>query len=191
MRTTITLIFTMVCCIALTVVAAGVHAEPATPAAPTKVYLPLLAGTPGVQTPEEQKAAGEVLALINAERARVGCGPLTMDQKLLAAAQGHSRDMATNNFFDHIGSGGSTVADRASAAGYGWGRVGENIAAGQRSAAEVTAGWMGSAGHRDNILDCSYVHTGIGYVYQADDKPLAGVGVPYYRYWTQVFAAPQ
>lgn len=176
-------------CIALGV-AAHAHADPAAPASATRIYLPLVTGLPGVQTAEQQQIAGRVLALVNAERARVGCAPLSMDVKLVAAAQGHSNDMANNNFFAHIGSEGSSVSERANAAGYSWGRLGENIAAGQSSPEAVMAGWMASPGHRDNILDCRYVHTGIGFVYQADDKPLGNNSVPYYRYWTQVFAAP-
>ena len=50
---------------------------------------------------------------------------------------------------------------------------------------------MSSAGHRENILNCAFVHTGIGYIYQANDTALAGVGAPYYHYWTQIFAAPR
>jgi uncharacterized protein YkwD len=189
MRIRIFPLLTLLACIALGV-AASAHADPAAPAGATKVYLPLVTGLPGVQTPEQQQMAGRVLALVNAERARVGCAPLSMDMKLVAAAQGHSTDMAINNFFAHIGSGGSSVSERANAAGYSWGRLGENIAAGQSTPEMVTAGWMASEGHRDNILDCRYVHTGIGFVYQADDRPLGNNSMPFYRYWTQVFAAP-
>lgn len=135
--------------------------------------------------------ANQVLALINAERARAGCGPLSSDPKLVAAAQAHSRDMATNNFFAHSGSGGSDMADRAETAGYSWRALAENIAAGYDTPEEVVKGWMQSDGHRRNILNCSYVHTGIGYVYQSDDAPLAGENWPYYRYWTQVFGTPR
>ena len=191
MRTTPTFLLTLACCIALALLAANASAQPATPAALTTVYLPLIVGTPGGQTAEEQLMAGSVLALINTERARVGCGPVSLNPQLVTAAQGHSKDMATSNFFAHIGSSGSSVAQRASAAGYNWTRVGENIAAGQSTPEAVVAGWMSSAGHRENILNCAFVHTGIGYIYQANDTALAGVGAPYYHYWTQVFAAPR
>lgn len=191
MRTTPTLLLTLACCIALAMLVANTNAQIATPAAPTTVYLPLLAGTPGDQIGEEQRVANSVLALINAERARAGCGPVSMNPQLVTASQGHSNDMATNNFFDHVGSSGGSVAQRASAAGYGWSRVGENIAAGQSTPESVVEGWLNSAGHRENILNCAYVHTGIGHVYQTNDTALADAGAPYYHYWTQVFATPR
>lgn len=168
---------------------AGAQSEPQATST-TTIYLPLLRGRSSVQTDEQRAMASQVLALINAERALVGCGPLSIDEKLTAAAQGHSADMAANNFFDHTGSGGSDVSDRASSAGYSWGMVGENIAAGYSSPADVFAGWKTSAAHLQNIHNCAYTQTGIGYVYQQDDAPLAGHSWPFYRYWTQVFATP-
>jgi uncharacterized protein YkwD len=174
----------------LTGTSAAQPAAPAAPAAPTTIYLPLLAGPSGLLSPEEQAMANQVLALVNAERAKAGCGPVGLSEQLTAAAYGHSRDMAQNNFFSHTGSAGTTVRQRATAAGYASSYVGENIAAGHTSADEVMGGWMESDGHRRNILNCAYRHIGIGYVYQSDDAPLAGANWPYFRYWTQVFGAP-
>lgn len=163
----------------------------ATPEATSRIYLPLLKGPAGIQTPDEQAVAAQVISLINAERARAGCGPLAADPRLTAAAQGHSEDMAANDFFDHRGSAGTTVSDRVTAAGYTWRRVGENIAAGYQGAAAVVAGWMESPDHRANILNCAYAHTGVGYVYDPGDGTLDDGDGPYFRYWTQVFAAPR
>lgn len=191
MRYASTIIMTfVVCMLALATLAHTVQAEPL-PAAPTTIYLPLITGASGIQTAEQQAVAAQVLALINAERARGGCSALTTDQKLTAAAQSHSRDMASNNFFDHRGSTGSMVGDRVTAVSYSWRSVGENIAAGYGDAAEVVAGWMASPGHRASILNCAYVHTGIGYLHDPNDGKLADGDGPYYRYWTQVFGAPR
>jgi uncharacterized protein YkwD len=178
-------------CIALFCLAGSASAQSDPQASASRLYLPILRGGSAIQSAEEQGMANRVLELINAERTKAGCKPLSSDGKLTLAAQNHSRDMATNDFFDHSGSSGSSVADRISAAGYSWRTVGENIAAGYSSPEAVVAGWMESAGHRRNILNCAYVHTGIGYLYQSDDAPLAGASWPYYRYWTQVFAAPR
>ena len=49
-----------------------------------------------------------VADLYNQERVFVGLPPLTIDVRLVQSARGHSQDMAFNNFFDHVGSGGST-----------------------------------------------------------------------------------
>ncbi|MCH1867104.1 CAP domain-containing protein [Nocardioides sp. CFH 31398] len=46
--------------------------------------------------------------------------------------------------------------------GVGW--VGENVAAGYATGRDVVAGWMGSTGHRDNILSTNYNRMGIAAV---------------------------
>lgn len=147
-------------------------------------YLPLIT-KPGPDSslhPFEQ----EVLTLVNSERASAGCPSLTANDKLVAAARGHSQDMADNDFFSHTGSNGSSPSDRIEAQGYNWSWWGENIAAGYSSPADVMAGWMNSPGHRDNILTCDFTEIGIGYVYNAND----GGNVDYGHYWTQVFGRP-
>ena len=40
--------------------------------------------------------------------------------------------------------------------------AGENIANGQRTAAEVMNSWMNSSGHRANILNSAYNQIGVG-----------------------------
>jgi uncharacterized protein YkwD len=179
------LILALLALIACSTLASGASvAAQATPqGAGTLIFLPLVVGPPSLQTAEQQAMADEVLALINAERAAAGCGPVSADRKLTAAAQGHSEDMAANNFFSHSGSNGSSFITRITAAAYPYAAAGENIAAGYSSAKAVVTAWMESDGHRDNILNCNYVHTGLGYVAQP--------GTRYVHYWTQVFAAPR
>ncbi|MFD0585593.1 CAP domain-containing protein [Dactylosporangium darangshiense] len=60
---------------------------------------------------------------------------------------------------------------------------GENIAAGQDSAEAVMRDWMNSKGHRDNILNCSFVDLGVGLAYQIKNNRK-------YPYWTQDFGTP-
>ncbi|WP_299373116.1 CAP domain-containing protein [uncultured Tateyamaria sp.] len=93
-----------------------------------------------------------VLAAVNAERAAAGLPAVGYNATLEAAARAHGEDMAANGFFDHAGSDGSDLADRLDRAGYAYCFGAENIAMGQRSLPEVMAGWMGSPGHRANIL---------------------------------------
>ena len=102
-----------------------------------------------------------VVDLVNAERAGAGCRPLAVDQRLVAAAQAHSTDMASNDYFSHTSLDGRTFADRILAAGYPR-PAAENIAKGQRSADEVMRAWMRSKGHRANILDCGLTTIGVG-----------------------------
>lgn len=130
------------------------------------------------QAPAGNSYSAEVTRLANAERAKSGCGPLTLNSKLGSAAQGHSEDMAERDFFDHTNPDGKDPGDRVTAAGYKWTTYGENIAAGQRTPASVMDSWMNSSGHRANILNCSFKEIGIGYQ--------QGSGGPW---WTQNFGA--
>jgi uncharacterized protein YkwD/stress response protein SCP2 len=121
----------------------------------------------------------EVVDLTNRERTRTGLRPLAVDPQLAAAAQAYSTDMATRDFYSHTSPEGTQPWDRAAAAGSRRRTIGENIACGQRSAAEVVDGWMNSPGHRANILKADFTHIGIGF---------AGGGRAG-TYWTQLFGA--
>jgi uncharacterized protein YkwD len=114
-----------------------------------------------------------VLRLTNAERAKAGCAALHLDARLTAAAQDHSEDMANRSYFSHTTPEGKSPWDRAKAAGYADPSA-ENIAMGYPTPAAVVAGWMGSAGHRANILNCASHAVGVGY----DPRGF---------YWTQLF----
>jgi uncharacterized protein YkwD len=131
--------------------------------------------------------AEEVVALTNAERAKVGCPALAPSTQLNQAAQGHSTDMAVNDYFSHTSLDGRTPWDRILATGYTYTTAAENIAAGYSTPAAVVSGWMNSSGHRANILNCALTEIGVGYVYYTPDTG----SVNYQHYWTQVFATPQ
>lgn len=121
--------------------------------------------------------AADVVALTNAERMAVGLRPLAVDQRLTMAAQAHSADMVARGFYAHTTPEGSEPWDRAAAAGCPHRGIGENIACGQRSPADVVRAWMNSPGHRANILAPGFDEIGIGYA----TGSLAGT------YWTQLF----
>jgi uncharacterized protein YkwD/stress response protein SCP2 len=124
-----------------------------------------------------ERTAREVIELTNAERVRAGLPPLGADLPLTTAAQAHSADMVARDFYAHTSPDGSRPWDRAAAAGCARRTIGENIACGQRSPAEVVRGWMNSPGHRANILGRDFTHIGIG---------LVGGGRTG-TYWTQLF----
>ncbi|MBL9093773.1 MAG: CAP domain-containing protein [Planctomycetaceae bacterium] len=75
-----------------------------------------------------------VLDMANAERARRGLKPLVIDPALVQSAREHAIWM-TSHGMRHT-----------------WKPVGENIAMGQNSVADVMRTWMNSSGHRANIL---------------------------------------
>ena len=144
----------------------------------------------GAVTVRAETPEGQVLNLINKERAKVGCPDLVANPQLMEAAELHSRDMAQSNFYAHEGLDGKNPGDRMRAQGYRSGTWGENIAAGYKSAGEAVNGWMASAGHRKNILNCRFTETGIGMTHQSDDQKLAGQQYPLFTYWVNVFARP-
>ena len=117
-----------------------------------------------------------VLVLVNAERDKAGCAPLTENAKLTKAAQAHSQDMADHQNMSHTGSDGSSMSDRLSRVGYAFRSAGENVAYGYSSPESVMDGWMNSPGHKANILNCGFKEIGIG---------LAQPGY----YWTQDFGS--
>jgi uncharacterized protein YkwD len=121
-----------------------------------------------------------VIKLTNRERAKSGCKPLKSNSLLKSAAQAHSGDMAKKDYFSHTGKDGRSPFDRMTDAGYSYTAAAENIAAGQRTPADVVKGWMNSAGHKKNILNCTYTEIGVGYA----------KGGSYGTYWTQNFGKP-
>jgi uncharacterized protein YkwD len=121
-----------------------------------------------------------VLSLVNQQRAKAGCPALARDSRLAGAARAHSADMAAHGYFDHTTPAGVTAAQRITNAGYRWSSMGENIAEGQRTPADVMNAWMNSPGHRANILNCGFRNIGVGLAYDAKHTPI----------WTQDFAAP-
>ena len=124
-----------------------------------------------------------VVELANQQRAANGCAvALALNDKLHRAAYDHSADMLARDFFSHTNPDGEGPGERLAEVGYAWSTWGENIAAGYPSPEDVMAGWMGSAGHRANILNCNFTEIGVGWVYSSSD----GGTVRYYHYWTQV-----
>lgn len=156
-------------------------APPAPPPSPPRQPRP--PSQPGPPTPMSPPDAGlaealtEVIALTNEARAVSGLRPLAPQPQLAQAAAGHSADMAARDFFAHENPDGQQVSDRVLAVGYAYRKVAENVAAGQRTPAEVVAGWLDSPGHRRNILDPELTEIGVG----------RALGGSYLIYWTQVF----
>lgn len=140
-------------------------------------------------SPEDQA----MLDAVNAFRAGTrSCGAngtfgpaaaLSWSCELATAARNHSIDMATNNFFSHTGSDGSSAGDRATRAGYVWSTWGENIAAGYPSVATVMQGWIDSPGHCANLMHPGFTNIGTSGHYDG--------GSAYGTYWTQVFGRPR
>lgn len=132
----------------------------------------------------------EMLNQVNSARASARtCGvtdfppapALAYQCDLNTAADRHSQDMATNNFFSHTSSDGLKLKNRVDATGYDWSTIGENIAAGQPTVTAVMEDWLESEGHCKNIMNAQFEEFGVSRVdTQTADYP---------SYWTQVFGA--
>jgi uncharacterized protein YkwD len=161
--------------------------------------IPVLAGSCGITLPDPggwpggdgPPASGstcpatrgqEVLDAVNRERSRHGLPPVVAHSALARAATAHSADQARQGRLSHTGSDGSTVGQRLQREGYRWSSVGENVAGGQATAADVVAAWMGSPGHRAIMLTAGENHAGVGYA-SAAQHPLR-------HFWTLVVARP-
>ena len=116
----------------------------------------------------------DVLVLVNQERAKVGASALKCNEKLLQASRSWSKEQCRQRRISH-----DNMSSRVRATGLSYTAAGENVAAGQRSAAAVMNGWMNSPGHRANILSTTYTHIGIGLESGCSDQ--------YRYYWTQIF----
>ena len=129
--------------------------------------------------------------LINQERVKRGLEALYWDEEIAAIARNHSVDMGAENYFSHVNQAGQDPTDRGASVGYDcikdYGSyytfgLAENIHQGwlyssittvngvdfynwlsqDDIAARAVNGWMGSQGHRENILKDTYDRTGIG-----------------------------
>lgn len=119
-------------------------------------------------------AALDMLDLVNQERANEGKDSLVIDKQLTELAMKRAIEIST--YFSHTRPNGTdnfTVFDGLDYPG----ARGENILAGYSSASGAFSGWMGSSGHKANMMRDGYKSVGIGC--------FEGNGV---YYWVQIFA---
>lgn len=118
----------------------------------------------------------KVVAIVNQERAKAGLGPVNIDETMMAGAEIRAQEQ--QSLFSHTRPDGrdcfSVFSDLGIPAKY----RGENVAYASLCTPEfIMNGWMGSEGHKKNILDPRFTRIGVGY-YES-----AGLG-----YWAQIFA---
>ncbi len=122
----------------------------------------------------------QIWEITNAYRRYMGLSMLLWEDKAVQTAKKHSQDMADNSYFSHYSQNGSKPGERLNQNGISWKSYCENICAGSGDAISMTIGWIGSSGHRKNILnDMTYLGVGVGYN-QSDT-------LKYYIYATQDF----
>ena len=127
--------------------------------------------------------ANEVLRLVNIERANVGVAPLVLDEALCNAANMRAIEMDCTGVFGHKRPNDHSCFEVYDICNVEWWNAcGENIAAGQATPEDVMKSWLGSAGHKANILSPEYTKMGLGY-----SNSGCGAG-EYSYYWAQEFA---
>jgi len=136
------------------------------------------------QQPQTQEIERFIFEMTNTERQKNGFDSLTFNANLANVARKHSQDMVNNNYFSHTNLIGDGPSERAEKAGLSkWG-IGENIgmmASGnvkgigyvsntpESIAQALMKNWMGSPGHRSNILRSSYDYIGVGVAYNGHE----------------------
>lgn len=127
----------------------------------------------------DQRAAEDLILIINIERGNRGQTFFLTDSRVAAAAAAHAADMAAMRSVQHQGSDGSDAGDRLIAEGFTWSRWAENLGGGFVDPQALFDAWMGSPSHRANLLgDFQYV--GVGTATASDGTP----------YWSLVVANP-
>jgi uncharacterized protein YkwD len=139
------------------------------PTAPTPAPAPT-PPSPGADTP-----ASVVEVLVNKEREKAGLPPLAFSPRLGAAAQEYTQKMVEAGTLTHDLPPGFKA--RVGSWGVPLSAAGENIAYGQPTPGAAVAGWMGSPGHKANILG-RYDLTGVGVARDAKGR----------WWWCQAFA---
>ncbi len=132
---------------------------------------------PKLELSEQEKT---VLDLTNKARAAEKLPPLKPNAALFQAAGAHSANMAKQDKVAHE-LDGKRVGDRATAAGYDWDEIAENVGYTDEGTAEdIVNGWLKSKEHRENLLNPNVTDIGIGVAKNAKGE----------WYYTQVFGKP-
>jgi uncharacterized protein YkwD len=119
--------------------------------------------------PEESR----IMLLVNRERIKAGLAELKLSARLAVAARGHSYDMALRHYFSHQSADGVSPEQRIRGSGIDYAEVGENIYMEdypdhERLAERAVKGWLGSPGHRKNMLSPVFTEAGVGLARAAD-----------------------
>ena len=112
-----------------------------------------------------------VVAAMNIERAAHHLPPLREDPRLDAAADDRVHDMRSLRYWSHVAPDGRTPFDFFPPHGYTFLAAAENLAAGFESLQRLISGWMGSRGHRENILSPEYEDCGVAVIEGSTMQP--------------------
>jgi uncharacterized protein YkwD len=132
---------------------------------PTSPYTPGSSAPAGAQAePVSAASTSAIVALTNQTRTAAGLSPLAENAALDRDAAILCSEIAQTGVWSHEQTGTAYPApqDRATAVGYTWRALGENLAMTTTADAQhVFNNWMNSPEHRDNILETSYSEIGV------------------------------
>lgn len=120
--------------------------------------------------------AEAAVRLISQYRVDHGLKPLRLDPTLMKIAAEHAQRMAAMDRMSHFLPGEGSFAHRIAAAGFQASMAAENVAAGQKTLAEVFEAWRKSPGHNANMLLPDVSLMGIALAIQPGGR--------YHEYWS-------
>jgi uncharacterized protein YkwD len=113
-------------------------------------------------TPCPESLDAPAISLTNAERARKHVAAVTEDARLNDAANTRSEIMASTQSQTH-GAGATLYYNVATAAGYRWSAIAENIWHGPNmQPSQLIPGFIASPPHEENLTNAVYTHIGMG-----------------------------
>lgn len=125
----------------------------------------------------------QLLELLDRDRRAARLPPLVRDTRLAEVARQYSREMAETGEVAHVSPRSGNVIDRVRRAGVAPPPtiLAENVGS-AASAADAERAFMGSPGHRDNILHRDVTHVGVGVAVGTGQGGMVAL------FFTQIFA---
>ena len=171
--------------------------QPADAGTPAPIEIPEFTPPPRIQASDIEDLIHQ---FVNEKRAEFGMGQLKKNQEIAYVSRLHSQDMAENTYMSHENLDGKLHSGRLGDANIRYyNKTAENLAMGtivsgyytmdgeivskeyrtkEELAQAMVEGWMGSPGHRENILTPEYDEAGTGVAVAGDNETY---------YFTQVF----
>ncbi len=131
-----------------------------------------------IDAPPEERAARELVELVNEVRRDGALPDVTWEPRLYDAAQGHAEYMASVGRLTHLGAGGSDTGDRLVEAGFRWLNWGENVGSGFKQPGPLLDAWIDSGDHYQHLI-ADFRYAGAGVAATPDGTP----------YWVLVLAS--
>ncbi|MCD4704538.1 CAP domain-containing protein, partial [bacterium] len=116
---------------------------------------------PQIVLAESSISINSIFEIVNEERVENNLPPLTMNNKLIQAANNKAKYLLNSNSFDHSSTNGNKIfSDWIRETNYEYSFIGENLAINFENNESILKAWLESPSHKENILD-EFLETGI------------------------------